>query len=208
MTKPKLTYFDSARSRGEECRLALFVAGVDFEDHRIPRSTWPALKPTTPFGGVPVFEVPGKPAVSQVNAILGHIGRRYGLLPDDEWEAMRLESLLSTVEDLRHAVAWTFGIEDPEELKRRRAKLVDGPIQTWAANMEKQVVGPFAGGAQISIADIKLFVVIGWLKSGTLDHVPTDVLAKFPKLEKLYESVANHPKVIAWYARSPSAASA
>jgi glutathione S-transferase len=201
MTKPKLTYFDTARSRGEECRLALFLAGVDFEDNRIQREAWPALKPTTPFGSLPVFELPGKPAVSQSNAILGHIGRRYGLLPDDEWEALRLESLLSAVEDLRHAVGRTFGIQDPGELKRRRAELVEGPISTWAANMEKQIVGPFAGGAQISVADVKLFIVMGWFKGGALDHVPTDVLARFPKLEKLFESVKQHPRVVAWYTR-------
>jgi prostaglandin-H2 D-isomerase / glutathione transferase len=206
-TKPRLTYFDSASSRGEECRLALFLAGVDFEDNRIPRSAWRALKPTTPFGCLPVFELPGKPAVSQSNAILGHIGRRYGLLPADEWEALRLESLLSAAEDLRHAIGKTFGIEDAQELERRRAELVEGPIKTWGARMEKQIVGPFAGGTEISVADIKLFVVIGWLKSGVLDHVPAEVLAKFPKLEKLYESVKKHPKIVAWFSRPQSAQS-
>ena len=34
MTKPKLTYFDTAGSRGEEVRLALWLAEIDFEDHR------------------------------------------------------------------------------------------------------------------------------------------------------------------------------
>jgi len=202
MTKPKLTYFDLARSRGEECRLALFLAGVDFEDHRIPSGAWAALKPTTPFGSLPVFELPGKPPVSQSNAILGYIGRRHGLLPSDEWEAMRHESLLSAVEDIRHAVGKTFGIRDVEELKKKRAELAAGPIKTWALNMERQVTGPFVGGADISVADIKLYVVIGWFKSGVLDHLPTDILADFPKLEKLYASVKQHPKVVAWYARS------
>jgi glutathione S-transferase len=201
MTRPKLTYFDAPTSRGEECRLALFLAGVDFEDNRIPRSAWPALKPTTPFGSLPVFEVPGRPAVSQSNAILGHIGRRYGLLPTDEWEALRVESLLSAAEDLRHAISKTFGIQDAEELKRKRAELVEGPIATWAASMEKQIVGPFASGAQITVADIKVFVIAGWLKGGALDHVPSNFLAKFPKLEKLYESVKQHPKIVAWYGR-------
>lgn len=204
MTKPKLTYFDTPRSRGEECRLALFLAGVDFEDNRLARDAWAALKPNTPFGSLPVFEIPGKPMVSQSNAILGHIGRRYGLLPTDEWEALRLESLLSAAEDLRFAISKTFGIQDAEELKRRRAELVEGPIALWGASMEKQIVGPFASGAQISVADIKVFVVAGWLAGGALDHVPTNVLTKFPKLEKLYESVKQHPKIVAWYARPQS----
>ena len=37
MSKPKLTYFDAPVSRGEECRLALHLAGIDFEDVRIKR---------------------------------------------------------------------------------------------------------------------------------------------------------------------------
>ena len=41
MTKPKLTYFDIPTSRGEECRLALHVAGVAFEDNRIRHAAWP-----------------------------------------------------------------------------------------------------------------------------------------------------------------------
>ncbi len=202
MTKPKLTYFDAPTSRGEECRLAFVLAGVDFEDNRISREAWAALKPSTPFGCVPTLELPGKPVVSQSNAILSHIGRRYGLLPKDDWECLRLESLLAACEDLRHAITATFGIKDPEELKRRRGELVAGPIKNWAANMEKQIVGPYAGGESISVADIKLYVLMGWLKKGVLDHVPTDVLAGHPKLETLWQTVHQHPKVVAWYARS------
>src|SRR5690242_19541312 len=118
MTKPVLSYFDFPRSRGEECRLALFLAGVDFEDRRMTTKEWAVFKPKTPFGSMPVFEIEGKPPVSQSNAILGYIGRPYGLLPKDDWEAMRLESLLSACEDLRYAVNRTTGIKDPEEVKR------------------------------------------------------------------------------------------
>lgn len=202
MTNVTLTYFDSPTSRGEECRLALFLAGVAFEDRRIQHKDWPALKPTTPFGGLPMLEIPGRPAVSQSNAILAHIGRRYGLLPKDEWEALRLDSVMDAAEDVRHAVSKTFGIKDPEELKRRRTELVEGPIRSWAGNIERQIVGPFVGGEQISVADIKVFVVAGWFKKGILDHVPADVLAPFPKLELLHDSVKNHPKIIDWYSKA------
>jgi glutathione S-transferase len=202
MTKPRLTYFDISRSRGEECRLALFAAGVEFEDHRLPRGEWPALKPKTPFGSLPVFEMEGKPPISQSNAILAHIGRRYGLLPKDDWEAMRHESLLSAAEDFRHVVNKTLGIQDAEEVKRKRAELVEGPMRTWLTNMEKQVTGPFVGGSELSVADIKLFVVLAWLKGGVLDHVPATVVDPFPKLTKLHDRVKQHPKIVAWYARA------
>jgi glutathione S-transferase len=201
MTKLKLTYFDAPTSRGEECRLALFAAGVDFTDNRIARADWPSLKPTTPFGSLPVLEAEGKPPISQSNAILAYVGRRHGLLPKDEWEAFRHESLLGACEDLRAAVSTTFGIQDADELKRKRTALVEGPLRTWAGNMEKQIKGPFAGGGELSVADIKLFVLAGWFKKGVLDHVPSDVLAPFPKLEGVYANVNAHPKVVAWYAR-------
>ncbi len=201
MAKPKLTYFDMAASRGEECRLAFFIAGVEFEDNRLPREAWPALKPNTPFGSLPILELEGKPTVSQSNAILAHIGRRYGLLPQDDWEAMRHESLLAAVEDLRQAVVRTFGIKDQEELKRLRTELAQGPIRTWGANVERQIVGPFVGGDAISVADIKVYVVTNWFKKGVLDYVPPDVVSDFPKLQTLVEQVAKHPKVVEWYAQ-------
>ena len=67
MSKPKLTYFDAPISRGEECRLAFHVAGVDFEDNRISREAWLAMKPTTPFGSLPLLDLPGQPTLAQSN---------------------------------------------------------------------------------------------------------------------------------------------
>jgi glutathione S-transferase len=202
MAKYKLSYFDIAASRGEECRLAFSVAGVDFEDHRVRHDEWRDLKPKTPFGSLPVLELEGKPPISQCNAILTYIGRRYGLLPDDAWEAARIESLLCAAEDLRGAVGTTFGIKDPEELKRRRHALVEGPIKAWAKNTEQQIRGPFASGTELGVADLKLFIVAGWFAKGVLDHVPTDVLADYPKLQALCQAVKKHPKVVEWYARA------
>ena len=58
MTKPKLIYFDAPVSRGEECRLALHLAGIDFEDARINPAAWHAMKEQMPYGGLPVLELP------------------------------------------------------------------------------------------------------------------------------------------------------
>ena len=57
MTKPKLIYFDAPVSRGEECRLALHLAGIDFEDVRIKSSDWPTMKEQAPYGGLPILEM-------------------------------------------------------------------------------------------------------------------------------------------------------
>ena len=70
MNKPKLIYFDAPVSRGEECRLALHLAGVDFDDVRIKVADWPALKERTPYGGLPVLELPGVPSLAHSNAMV------------------------------------------------------------------------------------------------------------------------------------------
>ena len=68
MSKPKLYYFDAPVSRGEECRLAFALAGLDFEDVRLTRDQWLAMKPTTPFGSVPEITDQVKGAVPPVTA--------------------------------------------------------------------------------------------------------------------------------------------
>lgn len=79
MSKPRLIYFDFGGSRGEECRIALHLAGVDFEDVRVKNGDWPAMKVNMPFGAMPVLEIPGKPPLAHSNAILVFIGRQHRL---------------------------------------------------------------------------------------------------------------------------------
>jgi glutathione S-transferase len=202
MSKPKLTYFDAAASRGEECRLALKIAGVDFEDHRLKRTDWPTLKPKTPFGGLPIFEMPGHPVLAQSNAILVLIGRLYGLHPKDLFEAALHEAVMHSVEELRAKVTPSLRVQDEVEKKKARDELASSVFPLWAANVERQIGdGPFFGGAAIGVVDVKLYMIVHWLKSGILDHVPATVFDPFPKLNRVHDAVLDHPSVRAWYAQ-------
>lgn len=200
MAKPKLTYFDAPMSRGEECRLALHVAGVDFEDNRLKRDEWMAFKPTTPFGSVPVFDLPGHPPLAQSNAILVLIGRRHGLHPKDDFEAARHEAVMAHVEDLRAQLAPTLRMND-EDKKKTREQIAANYIPTWAANAERQISddGPFFGGAAIHVVDFKLLMIVRWLKGGVVDHISKDIFAGYPKLNRVHDAVDGDPRVRAWY---------
>ena len=89
MTIPRLFYFDAPVSRGEECRLALHLAGVDFDDVRVKSADWPAMKDDMPYGAMPVLELPGGARIAHSNAILLFIGNHHGLHPGDDVEAAR-----------------------------------------------------------------------------------------------------------------------
>jgi prostaglandin-H2 D-isomerase / glutathione transferase len=204
MNRPRLTYFDFAGSRGEECRIALHLAGVDFEDLRIKTEDWPAMKGSTPFGAMPVLELPGKPPLAHSNAILVLIGHQHRLHPVDAFEAARHEALMCAVEELRHTITPTLRITDPEAKRQAREALAANELGTWGAQVERQLgEGPFIAGATLQVADLKLYMVVRWLTSGALDHVPTTVLDHCPKLLRLYRAVGEHEGVKAWLAKSP-----
>lgn len=201
MSKPRLIYFDAPVSRGEECRLALHLAGVDFEDVRVKRDDWPALKPRTPYGSLPVLELPGQPALGQSNAILVLIGRRHGLHPTDDFEAARHEAMMQHAEDLRAKLSPTIRMGETEK-KAARESLAADYLPQWAQSIERQLGnGPFVGGREINVADLKIHMVVRWLSSGTLDHIPATVFAGNPKLLGVHDAVRDHPGVRSWYSR-------
>jgi glutathione S-transferase len=202
MSKPKLTYFDAPVSRGEECRLALHVAGIDFEDVRIKPASWPELKPSTPYGALPVLELPGRPALAQSNAILVYVGRQSGLHPRDDFEAARHEAMMAHVEDLRATVAPTLRIGDEAEKKRAREQLAATFLPSWAACTEKQLGdGPFFAGAKLHVVDIKLHMAVRWFNGGRVDYVPATIFDAFPKLVRVHDAVRDDARIRAWYAR-------
>ncbi|MFO0634809.1 MAG: glutathione S-transferase family protein [Nannocystaceae bacterium] len=201
MADLELTYFDFNGSRGDECRLALAIAGVPFDDKRVKGPDWPALKSTMPFGALPVLDIAGKGRLSQCNAILSYVGRTYGLTPDDAWAAAKQDEVLAAGEELRHAISATLRITDAAEKQAKREALAQTTIPAWGASMQRLLgAGPFVAGERIGVGDLKIFTLVKWIKSGALDHVPTTVLDDSPKVIGVWEAVGKHPAVAAWYA--------
>lgn len=203
MTKPRLIYFDFAGSRGEECRIALHLAGVDFDDVRVSSAQWPELKAGSPFGSLPVLELAGKAPLAQSNAILVYIGRQHGLHPKDDLEAAYHEALMEYVEDLRHNVGPVLRITDDVQKRSAREELARNYLPTWGSNVERQLrEQPFVGGDRLQVVDLKLYMVVRWLISGTVDQVPTTVFDHCPKLKRVYQRVGEHAGIKAWLERT------
>jgi glutathione S-transferase len=202
MAKPTLTYFDAPVSRGEECRLALHLAKIDFEDIRLKPVDWSGLKAKTPYGAMPILTLPGKPPLAHSNAILVFIGRQHDLHPSDPFEAARHEGMMQHVEDLRGVVGPTISMAETEK-KIARENIVANYLPSWAAAAERNITGePFFGGAKLNVVDLKLHMAVRWFNGGKVDHVPASIFDAYPRLTRVHDAVRDDPRIKAWYARA------
>jgi glutathione S-transferase len=196
----KLTYFELSGSRGEECRIALQLAGCDWVDERLTRAEWLERKPSSPWGGLPTLEVDGR-VIGQSNAILAYVGLRFGLLPSDPFEAARHLSILEAIEQLRSEFNPVLRESDPERKAALRSAYVTDDLPRWGARFAREVRGPFVGGDAMGVADAKLYIIVRWFRMGVLDHVPTTCLDGFPALVAFQAAVEAHPVVAEWQSR-------
>jgi prostaglandin-H2 D-isomerase / glutathione transferase len=202
----KLTYFDFHGGRGEPARLALSIGGIAFEDDRVPFSDWERRKPDTPFGTLPTLERDGQ-TVAQSNAINRYVGKLTDLYPSDPWQAALCDETMEAVEDINSMIVATLFLPQ-EEKKVQRKTLVEGPLPFYLTRLQRQLEergGQYFAADRMSVADLKVFVWIRHLKSGALDHVPTDLVDRIaPKLVAHYERIKNEPGVKAYYAKHKS----
>ena len=202
MPKLILTYFDFDGGRGEAARLAMHLGGIAFEDKRIAGKDWPALRDRTPFQSMPMLEVDGK-MITQSNTINRYLGKLAGLYPKDDWQAALVDEVMDAVEDITTKIGNTMALDD-EAKKKAREALAAGPIPRFLQQIEARLK---AGGGEwfvekrLTVADLKCFLLVRWLKSGALDHIPADIVNHYaPLLAKHLERVKNHPKIAAYYA--------
>ncbi len=200
MPNYKLTYFDFPGGRGEPIRIAFHAAGIDFEDHRISFDEFLQTRERMRFNCAPVLHIDGV-EVTQSNAMLRFVGKRAGLYPEDPTQALYCDEAMDAVEDLLHQVVYTFGLEG-DELKAARQKLVDGWLTIFVTGLGEVLErgGDYVADNRLTVADLKVYVQTRSLRSGTLDHVPTDLVDKLaPNLVAHEERIANDPVVTGYY---------
>ena len=201
MDKLKLVYFDIDGARGEAARLAMVIGRVPFEDDRVKFADWPARKPGTPFGALPVLELDGH-AVAQSNGINRYVGKLAGLYPSDAWQAALCDEAMDAVEEIATRV-WSTMAMPAAEKKAQRESLAAGPLSDSLDRLQRRLVahgGQYFADGRLTIADLKVFVWIGHLRSGQLDHVPVDLPDRVaPRLVEHYERVKGHPAIKAYY---------
>lgn len=198
----KLVYFDFNGGRGEAARLAMAIGSVAFEDERIGVEAWPAYKNSTPFGQLPVLHVDGE-EITQTNTINRYVGKLAGLYPQDDLDAARCDEVMSAVEDVMFGIVPTLFMEDEDEKRKAREALAEGPIPLVVRRIGEMLDlrgGEYFAGGQLTVADLKVFLWVRYLRSGLLDYVPTDIVDNVaPNLVAHFERTNSHPAIVSWY---------
>ena len=203
MAKLKLSYFDFDGGRGEPARLALHIGGIPFEDHRINPKEWAGVRERTPFLALPTLEIDGK-LVSQSNSINRYVGKLAGLYPQDDMQALLCDEVMDATEDVGTRIGNTIDL--PADAKQQaREQLATGHIKRYLEQLQSRLQaagGEYFADRRLTIADLKASMLVRWLRSGALDHIPGDLVDRVaPALVRHYERVAGHPKVAEYYAR-------
>jgi glutathione S-transferase len=203
MPNLQLTYFDSP-GRAEPVRIALRMAGVPFEDHRLKFPEFAALKAAggLPLGSVPVLTVDGQ-KITQTAAMLRYAARigHADLVPSDPWLALIVDSALDTFNDtLSHALLPSLFERDPEKKLAMRQTFAAGPLKLAYTYVEGLIAlheGPFLVGAQLTIADLVLAMQVAQIRGGHLDGIDASVLAPYPNVLRLAAATLEDPRVVA-----------
>jgi len=150
----KIVYFGPAEGPPEMIRVALTLADVPFENVWLwgPRE-WPAEKPTSPFGGLPIMQFADGTKVCQNSAIIRYIGRCVGMYPHgdgglanngatsaaDAWGMLKMDELFTCMEDIRNSMSLTMFEPDPEKKTAKRLDLCENQMKWRMGKIEEML---------------------------------------------------------------------
>jgi len=202
---PHLTYFD-IRGRGEITRLMFAAGKKEYTETRVPITgdAWTLLKPTMPYGQLPVLNISGQ-VYGQSLAIQAYIAKETGFYPEHKREQMRVDEIALAREDLFIAESNAFGVvqQDPTRRAELTAALIANAYPLYFGRFaqiirENEARSGFAVGDKPTMADFVIF-------EGTTSVMQSNpqVLDAFPELKALRVKMAGWPGVAEYLAIRP-----
>ncbi len=195
--------------RAEVLRVSLFIGNIPFEDVRISKDEFREIVFTgkfreeieIPFHQLPVLEIDGK-IVGQTGAIARYCGKLSNLYPKDDFLAAKVDQIIDTATDITNLVSPTVREKNEILKKEMRERLTNKLLPRWFNYLEKilqkEKNSTWFVNDKMSIADIAIWCLLGWLKSGMLDGIPTNICNPYLKLKAVHTEVHKHPKVQEW----------
>ena len=192
--------------RAEVSRLALYLGGIPFENRHPSFDEIRAMKERgeLPFGQVPALRVNDR-TIGQTGAIARFCGKLSGHYPtDDPLSAALIDQIIDAATDITVSISPTMREKDPKRKAEMRAELASEVLPRWFGHLsrllEQNGGSGFFVGDNLSIADLAIWRLMGWIKGGHLDGIPDTILNGHPLLEAHYDIVDSIPEIRQWMA--------
>ncbi|XP_048797231.1 hematopoietic prostaglandin D synthase [Lagopus muta] len=195
MPNYKLTYFN-LRGRAEISRYIFAYSGIKYEDHRLEVADWPKIKPTIPFGKVPILEVDGV-IIHQSLAIARYLARETGLAGQTPVEQALVDAIVDTIDDFIILFPWAEKNQDVREKAFNDILTNKGP--ELLKNLDA-----FLGDKNWFVGKSVTWADFYWdVCSTTLLSYKADLADKYPRLLALRDRVQALPAIAAWIQKRP-----
>ena len=153
-----------------------------------------------------------------------YCGKQGGFYPrDDDFAAAKIDEIIDTATDITNALGKTFRMEE-EEKKAARVVLATETLPKYFAALEKMMtengstgltttyvlkilsvaikicfIG-FYVGKSMTIADLAMWRLLGWVSGGALDGIPKDLVESYPQLNSNMIATGSIEKVKSYMA--------
>ena len=204
----KIYYSHTPFWRAEVLRVSLFISNTPFEDVRITREEFINMIKTgylpngkkVPFHQLPVIEVDGE-IIGQTGAIARYCGKISNLYSNDNINAAKIDQIIDAATDITNLVSPTIREKDEHKKIEDRMLLKNKLLPRWFRYLENilsESTSDWFVENKMTIADIAMWRLLGWLISGIIDGIPTTIVDSYPKLKNIHTNVHHHPKVQEW----------
>jgi len=211
MSNYKLIYYD-IQGLGEPVRYIFKLAGIEFEDERIPKneSTYPKLsaeiKDNLPWGTLPVLEVNGV-KIGQSAAICRLLAHRFNLAGKDDIEKAKCDEYVDAIRDFGNEFRALMSCEDEakkgELVKKLREVTVPftlGKFEKILQTQEKTHGSKWLVGKSVTWAD----VVVAHFLTLMETRMKMPLVAGFPTLKRMMDDFYAIKEIKEWIAVRPA----
>ena len=153
-----------------------------------------------PFRQLPVLVIEGQ-SIAQTGAIARICGKLGDMYPKDIIEAGKVDQVIDTVTDINVLINPSMHESDPAIKRQMRDVLSSDALPKYFGYLEKILEASDSGwfvGDEMTVADIAVWSMLGWIAQGVLDDIPSNLPKTFERLTRLYNEMSRMPKIQEW----------
>jgi len=194
---PLLKYFD-VRGRAEIVRLMLEETQTPYREQRVALEEWADLKPSLPFGQLPLYEE-GDLRIVHSHAIYRHLARTHDLCGRTEGERTRCDIVEESFVDAWRDLGFLYW--DPQ-FDQKRAQYEDERLPVVMQQLERLLEQNAKGegywvGDALTLADFVMWHYLDYVRPFSQRTID-----RFEKLAAFKRRFEERPRIAA-YLRSP-----